>query len=707
MKRFLAACLAVLICVTQMVVISYVRAEAGGILVRFLMTSDMTNQSFNIKQGAAATPVNPIGNDNGLTYYYKLDEGVLYTFNGFRATGTTFSVEFRPAAGVDFWVDISSGTLTPYVSQPSPSPSPSQNTGGSSSARDTVKTSDANALVLADIGAPSPRGDPGEMVMFTLALAVNREYLPSEQYLLRNITIEPAIPTSKKDIGDWPFDIENASYIRRLDDMGFYGRADVTFEFRISEAVQKGTYPVPFRLSATVWRSDPINGTTITEDVAFMLTQYVKVLRDGADSGKANKLGAIDIAARDASGKAIAAPKCGSGERVRLRLPLVSRSNLTDVTITPVFSSDIDKCAVVAESVNYGKTLPNMKKGETITLEYDFKVSPLVTKGNKPIEFKARYFDNGAEGECTVTAYIDVVNGYDKGQNCALGLIVQSYDLSADGERMKKLFAGEPARLTLHIYNSGGTGAVRLRVRAMTDGRRLLLDTGQSDTQYVSAIAQGDSADVSFGLIVPRDAASGAAAVTVELSCETDSGAWVKTEQTLQIPLRQRVKAALGTPEAGSAQEPLQKDEPIPLRCRIVNLGRAKIYSVRLGVRGQGLSVYEAYYGGDVAPLSDLFATFKVVSASAGALNGKVVLTFEDEDGETYEQTAEIALTVEERGAAPRRAELGGGQTGETPRTPVAGIAGAALLALGLAALVYTRLKNGRKKSFLRYKGGS
>ena len=36
-----------------------------------------------------------------------------------------------------------------------------------------------------------------------MPLVVNREYLPSDLYFLRNITIEPSIPTTIKDIGNW------------------------------------------------------------------------------------------------------------------------------------------------------------------------------------------------------------------------------------------------------------------------------------------------------------------------------------------------------------------------------------------------------------------------------------------------------------------------------------------------------------------------
>ena len=58
----------------------------------------------------------------------------------------------------------------------------------------TITPSNANALVLMDVGAQSPKGVPGDVVEVVLPIAVNREYLPSENYTLRNITVPAPDP---------------------------------------------------------------------------------------------------------------------------------------------------------------------------------------------------------------------------------------------------------------------------------------------------------------------------------------------------------------------------------------------------------------------------------------------------------------------------------------------------------------------------------
>ena len=121
-----------------------------------------------------------------------------------------------------------------------------------------VIPSDANALILMDTGAQSPKGVPGQVVKIVLPLAVNKEYLPSEKYMLRNINIYPDVPTDAS-VSNWPFELIYASDVQHLKDMSYNSTAEVWYEFKISEFASKGRYAVPFKVNATVWREDAVN----------------------------------------------------------------------------------------------------------------------------------------------------------------------------------------------------------------------------------------------------------------------------------------------------------------------------------------------------------------------------------------------------------------------------------------------------------------
>ena len=81
----------------------------------------------------------------------------------------------------------------------------------------------------------------------------------------------------------------------------------------------------------------------------------------------------------------------------------------------------------------------------------------------------------------------------------------------------------------------------------------------------------------------------------------------------------------------------------------IVNKGRSKIYNVSIGVEGDGLSMYEDYYGGDVLPAAKLNPDILVASTTAGKCSGKLLVHYEDSEGETYTETVPVSFTVAEK----------------------------------------------------------
>ena len=279
---------------------------------------------------------------------------------------------------------------------------------------DKVVSSNVHALLIADAGVSAPTAKPGENAEILMPLVVNREYLPSDLYFLRNITIEPSIPTTIKDIGNWPFDITSISYVRHLDDMTYNSRADVEYSIPVSQTARKGVYPIDFTIWATVWRYDEMNGTDIQEDVKFTVTIYVNVTEDGADSGVTSDLGALTTVSVDEDGQHIAAPRGNSGQRIKFTLPLVNRGkNLTEITIAPKVSSNLNECPFVVEQTNYGQTIPDMAPGDTVMVEFDFQLSPYATQGNKPVTFECTYKENGTQKTCEVTSFVYVVYGYE------------------------------------------------------------------------------------------------------------------------------------------------------------------------------------------------------------------------------------------------------------------------------------------------------
>lgn len=515
---------------------------------------------------------------------------------------------------------------------------------------DKVVSSNVHALLIADAGVSAPTAKPGENAEILMPLVVNREYLPSDLYFLRNITIEPSIPTTIKDIGNWPFDITSISYVRHLDDMTYNSRADVEYSIPVSQTAKKGVYPIDFTIWATVWRYDEMNGTDIQEDVKFTVTIYVNVTEDGADSGVTSDLGALTTVSVDEDGQHIAAPRGNSGQRIKFTLPLVNRGkNLTEITIAPKVSSNLNECPFVVEQTNYGQTIPDMAPGDTVMVEFDFQLSPYATQGNKPVTFECTYKENGTQKTCEVTSFVYVVYGYEEPNTASAPPVhIESYSLTVDGKPVNQLFAGDEAILSMIIRNDDkNVNARKVRIGASIDTKVLLFSMGETDTKYVDVIESEKSADISYKITVANEAAEGPTNFAVTLNYENWEVTQASASQTLPLIVKQPVRVEVGEPTIYDSDA--KPDEPIAMSLSIVNKGRSKIYNVSIDVEGKGLSMYEDYYGGDVLPAAKLNPDILVSSTTAGKCSGNLLVHYEDSEGEAYTETVPVSFTVAEQ----------------------------------------------------------
>ena len=559
---------------------------------------------------------------------------------------------------------------------------------------DKVVSSNVHALLIADAGVSAPTAKPGENAEILMPLVVNREYLPSDLYFLRNITIEPSIPTTIKDIGNWPFDITSISYVRHLDDMTYNSRADVEYSIPVSQTAKKGVYPIDFTIWATVWRYDEMNGTDIQEDVKFTVTIYVNVTEDGADSGVTSDLGALTTVSVDEDGQHIAAPRGNAGQRITFTLPLVNRGkNLTEITIAPKVSSNLNECPFVVEQTNYGQTIPDMAPGDTVMVEFDFQLSPYATQGNKPVTFECTYKENGTQKTCEVTSFVYVVYGYEEPNTASAPPVhIESYSLTVDGEPVSQLFAGDEAVLSMTIRNNDqNVNARKVRIGASIDTKVLLFTMGETDTKYVDVIESGKSADISYKITVANEAAEGPTNFSVTLNYENWEVTQASASQTLPLSVKQPVRVEVGEPTIYDSDA--KPEEPIAMSLSIVNKGRSKIYNVSIDVEGKGLSMYEDYYGGDVLPAAKLNPDILVSSTTAGKRSGNLLVHYEDSEGEAYTETVPVSFTVAEQPVVqqPEQNDQIESEPIEQPKKKLSTGAilggGAAILALGGAGL--------------------
>ena len=505
--------------------------------------------------------------------------------------------------------------------------------------------SDANALVLMDVGAQFPKGVPGQVVKIVLPLAVNKEYLPSEKYMLRNINIYPDVPTDAS-VSNWPFELIYASDVQHLKDMSYNSTAEVWFEFKISEFASKGRYAVPFKINATVWREDAVNGTTITEDVTFKVSAYVTVTDNGNMSGVTTSFGSLQVAGTNAGGS-YTVPTGTPNQTISMRIPVINvGGTLTSVTVYPVVSAALDEFPFVVDSTNYGKYFDYWASGEIKYLDYTFTVSPFATSGNKSIKFKANYFENSAPAEGSFSTQFTVIDGYDAS---AMSVMVQSYKLYVDDTEVSGLMAGEETELRLTLINNSKFDTAKKVISSLvfTNSPGLTLCVGGTDTAYADSIKPGGTATLKYKIMAKQDAEVGPAMLGINLTYETTEAVAGKAAQNIMLPVSQKMDLLPGSPEVYGTPS---KDKETTISVPLTNMGRAKAMNIRV-MATDGMTASAPCYVGDLLAGGSTSADVTVSFSKIGAFVGKLILQYEDANGETYSQDISVPLAVAESSA--------------------------------------------------------
>ena len=505
--------------------------------------------------------------------------------------------------------------------------------------------SDANALVLMDTGAQSPRGVPGQVVTIVLPLAVNKEYLPSEKYMLRNINIWPDVP-SDTSVSNWPFELIYASDLQHLKDMSYNSTAEVWFEFKISEFASQGRYAVPFKVNATVWREDAVNGTSITEDVTFKITAYVTVTDNGNMSGVTTSFGSLQVAGTNVDGS-YTVPTGTPNQTISMRIPVINvGGTLTSVTVSPVVSTSLDEFPFVVESTSYSKYFNYWASGEVKYLDYTFTVSPFATAGNKAIKFKASYYENSAPAEGSFSTQITIIDGYDAS---AMAVMVKEYKLYVDDTEVSGLMAGEETELRLTVINNSKVDTAKKVIGSLvfTNSPGLTLCVGGTDTAYADSIKPGGTATLKYKIMAKQDAEVGPAMLGINLTYETTEAVAGKAAQNIMLPISQKMDILAGTPEVYGTPS---KDKEATISVPLTNMGRAKAMNIRV-LATDGMKSSTPCYVGDLLAGGSTSADVTVSFTKIGAFVGKLILQYEDANGETYSQDISVPLSVAESSA--------------------------------------------------------
>lgn len=425
---------------------------------------------------------------------------------------------------------------------------------------------------------------------------------------------------------------------------------------------------------------------------------------------------ALMLSSADVDGQIVPAPRGDAGDTIHIRLPILnrSRSKVTKILVTPQISATMDSFPFVIEAVDYTCKAPDLRAGELTEVDYTFKLSSKVTSGVKEVKFNAVYFNyaKNAYETATFSVFVTVVKGASATLTDEDGVtitstpkvIVESYSVKPaklEDQESGRLFAGEQFELSFTIRNTSSKEAVQnIQVTLSNEGGAILPANNGSNSLYIDRIAAGDSVEKTLKMQSSPDAEDKAHTLSVKFGYE--SSQTLKTyeaTETITLPISQRMRVRVGDPVIyGDAMI----EQSTPINFSLYNMGRASLYNCMVDVEGDGLRMEESYYGGNISSGSEMRADFNVIPSTAGQIEGKVIITYEDVYGQQTVVEKPFTLNVQE-------AFMPGPMDGEDvfkpgfeeelkPKTPAwIFIAGGVILAGGVVTLL-TALRRKRRK---------
>ena len=433
-------------------------------------------------------------------------------------------------------------------------------------------------------------------------------------------------------------------------------------------------------------------GKFAVEKTATVLNITLKALTTTTPT--TSGIGALALLPANIAGEYYSAPTGSPGEVVTINLPVINNGEtLTDITIEPVISNNVEEFPFTADAANYGLKLPDLENGSWAVAQYTMKISPYATNGVKTIQFRAIYRENGVLTESTISTGITIVNGYEAPQetlHTAPKLMISGYAIDVD-----TIYAGDDFTLTLFVKNtSDSLSAVNITGTLTLDPTAVMSALGQSDTGYAEKIAPGDTAEIVYKLTAMPDI-QGNAQVAVKLEYEDKENTAASVSQTITLPIKQRMRISVDQPEIYA--EDATEGDYIAVSLPIVNKGKTKAYNVEVKLESEKLSMSESYYGGDILPGAKQSAEFQLLCLESGTADGTLIVSFEDADGNLYEEN--IAIQVEIAGTVSIEQTV---ETEETnteteqssfPTVPV--VIGAAAVAAIVAVLIIAKKRRG------------
>lgn len=172
-------------------------------------------------------------------------------------------------------------------------------------------------------------------------------------------------------------------------------------------------------------------------------------------------------------------------------------------------------------------------------------------------------------------------------------------------------------------------------------------DIGESDSAYIDYLGPEKTATRTFKLKALPTAINPTSTIVVDMNYETPKITQGTQTQGIVLEIKQEVNIFVEEPTIYGSDSGI--NEPIAVTIPIVNKGKSKVLNLQVDVEGEGISMVERFYGGDLLPAAKNSADFQIICDRAGELEGNFIISYEDIDGIEGIQKVPFKLEIQDK----------------------------------------------------------
>ena len=334
-----------------------------------------------------------------------------------------------------------------------------------------------------------------------------------------------------------------------------------------------------------------------------------------------------------------------------------SPATVYNVKASMVLDADSAKFPFEINDANYDRMFDKIAVDETVQLDYSFAIRKESYTGYYPITMKIYYSDSstGEELKTYETSFFvhivskptkDDYEEFNEHDRTKARLIVDGY--TTDPET---IVAGESFNLLLTVKNASSSVSasdilLTMESEKVSDSPVFTTESGSSSVA-IHSLGAGASAQVSFRMTSRSGVDQRSYGLTIKANYDSPEFKNAEGTMSVDIPVKQIPRLNTGTFEV--MPDSVSVGEESNVMFGINNTGKVTLYNVMARFEADSIQTTDTYVGniksGETGNV-DCMVTGSAPTTDDGKV--KVIISYEDENGEVSEVEKELTLYVSE-----------------------------------------------------------